>query len=395
MVPNQKVLEKTCEQLRLERPSVSQIDTLRVMAMLGVFLHHLWKGIMVTLGGPVESGLDAVFGAASDGVVFFNIISGFLLALPYLGPASRPFPGYGNFLGKRLLRIIPSYYLALVAFSLGNMLVFGVPLYSALSTLLIHLSFINSLDYQMMLTNFSAFWYLGMLAQFYLLFPFVLRLFLRIGAARAALLILGSCWGAWFLLASISGAVPVAGAAESLFHFNLPGRLPEFAVGMWLASVWNESAFASSRRFSLNFDRPFFLLLIAMALYVVSAAPFIDKMELPLLHIFHVSACVVLLMALFVWTPFAAAGRSRLIRELSAVSYAIYIVHQPIFSYLGIIPGRVPSTLGEFAGRLAILFPIAYLAAKALNLTAEWMVRKIRCWGKCSPVPGVSGTEAR
>lgn len=106
--------------------SISQIHTVRVVAMLGVFLHHLWNTVILTPTGPFQWGLDVLFDTASDGVILFNMLSGFLLALPYLGPERRPFVGYRIFLHRRFLRIVPPYFLALVLFSLANVLVFGI-----------------------------------------------------------------------------------------------------------------------------------------------------------------------------------------------------------------------------------------------------------------------------
>ena len=228
----------------LKRVAIPQLDTIRVLAMLAIFFHHLWKTVIPTPQDALERILNPLFSAASDGVVLFNIISGFLLALPHLGPAHRPFAGYRYFMQKRFLRIIPPYYLALLFFTLANIVHFDYPLRPAFEMLLQHLLFVNSLDYSNMYSNFSHFWYLGQLAQFYLLFPVILGLFIRLGPIRASLSIIALCWGGWLLYAWCFPAPPHAlpDFAENLMHFNLPGRLPEFAIGMWLASLPNPGA---------------------------------------------------------------------------------------------------------------------------------------------------------
>jgi peptidoglycan/LPS O-acetylase OafA/YrhL len=103
-----------------KRFPLPQLDTIRVLAMLSIFLHHLWKTVFTNPEGIYQQILDPVFSTASDGVILFNIISGFLLAKPHLGPEQRPSMGYGDFLRKRFLRIIPAYYLALLVFTLVN-----------------------------------------------------------------------------------------------------------------------------------------------------------------------------------------------------------------------------------------------------------------------------------
>jgi peptidoglycan/LPS O-acetylase OafA/YrhL len=207
----------------------------------------------------------------------------------------------------------------------------------ALDTLLQHLLFINSLNYSNMFLNISHFWYLGLLAQFYLIFPFALGLFLRIGAARAALWIIAVCWGSWMILAwyfpTTDAAYP--GMAENLMHFNLPGRLPEFAIGMWLASLWNPSG-VPIRVPVLK--RSFSLFAAAMVIYIIAGTPFSSDMSLPLIHICHVAISGVLSLILLVWPPVARAGKSAFLKAIAEQSYAIYIVHHPLFSYIGVMP---------------------------------------------------------
>lgn len=357
----------------LKRPAIPQLDTIRVVAMLGIFLHHLWKTVIVYPDGPLQNLLDPVFSSASDGVVLFNIMSGFLLAIPYLGPERQHFPGYRFFLQKRFLRIIPTYYLALPVFTLVNILYLAYPLLPALDMLLKHLLFVNSLDYFNMSGNFAHLWYLSQLAQFYLLFPFFLGFFIRFGPRRAALALIASCWTAWIFLAwyfpSPPGLPP--NFAENLMHFNLPGRLPEFAIGMWLASLWNPSA---SVRWNI-FDRHFSIFAGAMALYFIAGAALPTHMNLPFAHIFHVSLSLIFFLILFVWPPAAKVGHSAVLRHFAQLSYAIYIVHYPIFSYVGVKPSTVTHSLENFVILTAVLLPLSYLGARILELFSALIVK--------------------
>jgi peptidoglycan/LPS O-acetylase OafA/YrhL len=358
----------------LKRSAIPQLDTIRVLAMLGIFLHHLWKTVIVSPQGMLQKTLDPLFSSASDGVVIFNIISGFLLAMPYLGPEHRPFPGYRYFLQKRFLRIIPPYYLALLVFTLANIIHFAYPLGPAFNMLLQHLLFVNSLDYSNMLSNFSPFWYLGQLAQFYLLFPVILGIFTRFGPRRAALSIVALCWGAWIFLAWYFPAVPGSypNTAENLMHFNLPGRLPEFAVGMWLASLWNPSA-ASVRR--SIFERSFSIFTGAMVFYFLAGLVLSPTMSLPFIHIFHVALSLIFFLILFVWTPAARAGEFATLKHFAELSYSIYIVHHPIFSYVGVMPSSVTHTVWNFVILAAVLLPLSYLAARVLELLSTWIIK--------------------
>ncbi len=361
----------------LKRITIPQLDTIRVLAMLAIFLHHLWKTVILTPQDTLQRILDPVFSTASDGVVLFNIISGFLLALPHLGPEHHPFPGYRFFIQKRFLRIIPPYYLALLLFTLANIVHFDYPLRPAFEMLLEQMLFINSLDYSNMYSNFAHFWYLGQLAQFYLLFPVILSLFIRIGPTRAALAIVALCWGGWLLYAWTFPAPPNAPPdfAENLMHFNLPGRLPEFAIGMWLASLPNPDANSAPPSI---FKTPFALFASVMVLYLVVGAPFVSDMNLPFLHIFHVALSLALFLFLLSWTPAAKMGESAMVKHFGQHSYTLYIVHYPLFSYLGVMPSKVTHTPANFAILAVLLLPLCYLAATVVDLVSSVIVKRLK-----------------
>ncbi len=353
--------------------SFPQLDLIRVVAMLGIFSHHLWKTVIQNPQGPFESALDILFSAASDGVILFNFLSGFLLAMPHMGQEPSTLGGYGAFLKKRFLRIIPPYYLALFFFSVANIVEFGFPLPRALDVLLQHLLFINSLNYSNMYLNFSHFWYLGLLAQFYLAFPLLLRFLLWAGPGKATLWIISLCWGGWLLFTWCFPATgPEPGTAENLLRFNLPGRLPEFAIGMWLASLWSARCGSTPKRILVS---PIFFA-AAMVLCGIAGALFLFSMNLPLIHIQHVFFSLILFVALLLWAPAARAGRSFFVRNLSGQSYTIYIAHHPLFSYLGVTPSTVAHTTGNFAILTAILLPISYVTAVALNLLSAAIVKR-------------------
>jgi peptidoglycan/LPS O-acetylase OafA/YrhL len=372
---------------RSKRPSIPQLETIRALAMLSIFLHHLWKTVIVTPQGTIQKILDPVFSSASDGVILFNIISGFLLAMPHLGPEPRPFIGYGQFLRKRFLRIIPPYYLALFIFTLVNILHFSYPLEPAGDMLLQHLLFVNSLNYSNMLTNFSPFWYLGQLAQYYIVFPLILRLFMRISPGKAALSISVSCWGGWMLLAWFFPESPggYPSFSENLMHFNLPGRLPEFAIGMWLASQWNPSASSTSRSL---FIRPFSLFTAAMSLYLLVGMPFLSIMNLPFIHVYHVALGLIFFLVLFSWSFAARVGETSVVKDIAEHSYSLYIVHHPFFSYAGVMPSTVAHTVGNFGLLTLWLLPLCYLAARILDLLSTVIVKNFSV-RTVAPEPGI------
>ena len=361
----------------LKRVAIPQLDTIRVLAMLGnLFSPPLENGHpdpAGRFGEDFEPAIQRRIGRRRP----LHMISGFLLALPHLGPERCPFAGYRFFMQKRFFRIIPPYYLALLLFTLANIVHFDYPLRPAFEMLLQHLLFINSLDYSNMYSNFAHFWYLGQLAQFYLLFPVILHLFIKIGPTRAALSIIALSWGGWLVYAWCFPAPPHAPPdfAENLMHFNLPGRLPEFAIGMWLASLPNPGANGVT---TSSFQNPFSIFSAVMVLYIVVGAPFVSDMNLPSIHIYHVGLSLALFLFLLIWTPAARMGESALVKNFGEHSYTLYIVHYPLFSYLGVMPSKVTHTPENFAILALWLLPLCYLAARVVDLASAAVVNRFR-----------------
>ena len=99
-------------------PVFPVLDTMRAVGALAVFTTHAayWAGAYIGHGvwGSVLARLDV-------GVAIFFVLSGFLLARPYLARAvdERPPPGLGHYYWKRALRILPLYVVtALLALAL-------------------------------------------------------------------------------------------------------------------------------------------------------------------------------------------------------------------------------------------------------------------------------------
>lgn len=87
-------------------------DGLRAIAALGVLLCHV--GLQSGFVGR-HKGLGPWISRADVGVALFFVLSGFLLYRPFIAARldRKPGPGVRKYLRKRLLRILPAYWLAL------------------------------------------------------------------------------------------------------------------------------------------------------------------------------------------------------------------------------------------------------------------------------------------
>jgi peptidoglycan/LPS O-acetylase OafA/YrhL len=96
------------------KPRLAGVDGLRGGAAVGVVVLHVWMFTGARdPGQPVV--LDRVIGELRLGVVYFFVLSGFLLARPWLRAAldGAPSPRLRRYAAMRAARIVPAYWLAL------------------------------------------------------------------------------------------------------------------------------------------------------------------------------------------------------------------------------------------------------------------------------------------
>ncbi len=355
------------------RFSVPQVDTVRVLAMAGIFMHHLWGADGG--GGAIQNTIGLICYLGQFGVILFNIITGFVLALPYLGYEQRSVPQYLQFIKRRFLRIVPVYYLALFLFTGLNLLIFTPSEYaSTFWRLTGNILFLQALDPSSLSTNMAAYWYLTLLTEFYLLFPLLLRFFQSFKPGPACIFLCLSCWGGLAMIDVLSQSSRFFSAlAGSMIYFNLPARLPEFAIGMWLAQAWKPGALRSR---GLPIDTSFLRFAFALLLFVVLCAPWIPKAPQSIGFIFEVSGSFILFIALFLTPAAARFGTSAMVRSVSAASYGIYLTHQPLFSYSNFFLGGNISSPSAFGLAAIILGPIAYLLARGLEILSTTLIRR-------------------
>jgi peptidoglycan/LPS O-acetylase OafA/YrhL len=91
------------------------LDGLRGLAALGVLTLHVWMFTVQGAHGRDEL-VSLLTGELRLGVVLFFVLSGYLLAGPWVASAleDRPMPRLGRFAVKRAARIVPAYWVAVL-----------------------------------------------------------------------------------------------------------------------------------------------------------------------------------------------------------------------------------------------------------------------------------------
>lgn len=238
---------------------VPAIDGFRGTSALLVAIFHCWLYTDPPLdGGP----LRALIVAGGLGVDFFFVISGFVLFLPVVR-RDGAFGSLGSYVVRRVARIVPAYYVALVVQAAATPVLtrFASPFSSAGGwvVLLIHFLFLQhsaprwllrQFDFQASVMGFGvngALWSLSIEAIFYAFLPLVAGLFFR--HPRGGLLVGVGAALAWrglaFHLPSLAAAVgagnAVGGNAPRLLE-QFPGYLGHFAFGMAAAFLYVQGA---------------------------------------------------------------------------------------------------------------------------------------------------------
>ena len=187
--------------------------------------------------GQINHGwTGAVLSRLDFGVTLFFILSGFLLSRPFFLAQVRdePHPSWRHYLWKRALRILPLYWVVVVA----AMLLDPANDDATWEDWVTHLSLTQLYRQDLLASSLTQMWSLCTEVAFYLMLPlFVLaltwhrqgsRLDLRQVVLRAGVLtVIGVGWQAYW------GTVP---GLEGHYAQWLPGLLPWFLVGMVFAA---------------------------------------------------------------------------------------------------------------------------------------------------------------
>lgn len=352
---------------------VTQIEAIRVLAMAGIFFYHLWS--VLPEGGvknPFGPLLGAILAQGYLGVVVFNAITGFVLTLPHAGPDGKPGMPVATFFRRRFGRIVPQYYVSLGLWTVVALLAGSMPLMALAACVAEKLIFVQTFDPQRFFSLVPALWWMGLLAQFYLFFPLVLRLFDRWGTGATTVFFLVVCWGLWYGLSLAAKTHTTAGLFDYMLYFNLPYRLPEFVLGMAFARIWKERTATGElpRGWGLGFG------ILAAGGLALSIA-FKDALPMPFAHILLTATCIGVAGSLFTCPAMARWGARPRITAAAAASYSFYLLHQPLLGYgADLIRSRMaPFTAMIVLGLVSL--PLSYaLAVLQDRIVAVFQTKK-------------------
>lgn len=395
-----------------QKNSIAVLDGVRAVACLLVIVYHIHYLISLdyNLTDAVGKPATNLLLSGWSGVTLFFVLSGFLLFMPYVKAViwKDEWPSARLFYLKRMLRILPGYYLALFALILltnpeylrfDHLKLFGVFLGLLMDAPATHMK-IN-----------GPFWTLAVEWQYYLILPWLALIFgwfarggktpglrlRRLVYCLAAMILWGIITryiGRYYFTFHPYDSFLVSRQVMNkflLFTYGTTGKYYEdFGVGMLLCTIYIYTRSASPdhpwSRFIHRYSGWFWGagILILLFLSIRSAFPMFSSLGLSLaehngLNEFSYSVGFGLCILVLLHGPgsFRHLLDGPKMRWVGMISYSLYIWHIPIFSFLRVrilplLPHQ-PMLVYALYWLVAalIIFPFCYLVYRFVE--RPWM----------------------
>jgi peptidoglycan/LPS O-acetylase OafA/YrhL len=351
------------------------VHSMRGLAAISVLLYHaLFKAYLIF---RPDNPLTPYAAHLDIGVSLFFLISGFVLYRPMVAGRLAGEPpidadAYGR---RRIRRILPGYWVALVVAGLAGASYAGYPEIFSAQGIPAYFGFLQIYSPDTAGGGINVAWTLCVEVTFYAFLPLwalAVRRIARNGGLRSELVALGCLFAAsfaWQLFAVHSTNVNMFGLSAARWIEPLPNFLDQFAAGMALAvaSVHFDRR-GATRIVRLVHRRPVVCWLMAAIAYwalstrlgLVASAR--DNLT-PFRYLARHELNTVVALALLVPAVFAGSGHGGLARRvlrlpafafLGTVSYGIYLYHVPVLMRLAKWWG-VPQTPASLALWLSVV----------------------------------------
>ncbi|WP_423408376.1 acyltransferase family protein [Heyndrickxia sp. MSNUG] len=357
---------------------IKELDSLRGIAALTVIITHC-IGILTIIPQSLNITPLHFFWAGHEAVIFFFILSGFVLSLPILS-GNKEF-NYGEFIVKRMFRIyIP--YLAAISFTFVCYAFFHDKTAEGLSIMFgtmwdEKLTVKTVLEHVLLIGNFptseynTVIWSLVHEMRISFFFPLIVIFVIKVNWKWS----MGLC----FVLSGVLGVSHIL-SLETVNgyrngYFDTVHYTAMFIIGVLLAKQ-KDSLTASLR--SLGKNKRVLLLIGAFIMYtyshLLSALP---------TNIIGAEWGITVGASLFILLALSSKGFSivlshRVLVILGELSYSLYLVHIPvIFSSFYLLSGVLP-TWGIFSIALPLTLLFAFLCRKYIELPSAKLGRKVK-----------------
>ncbi|MBT1163066.1 acyltransferase family protein [Bifidobacterium felsineum] len=314
------------------------IDGLRALAILGVVAYHTRPSLL--RGGFL-------------GVTIFFVISGFLITRSITGELNRTGSiSYGTYLAKRLKRLVPPTVVIIAITALAAYLTSPSLLPKAQADALPSLFFVSNWGNIFRHVSYFAaaglpsplthLWFLGVLMQFYILWPLVLLAFRRAKLQRKARL---GIVAALTLVSTLAMALLFdPNATGSRSYYGLDTRAAELLSGALLAmlitgkqrsSEGSNPTYSRKQPYHLGFGDA--LALVPLVLLIVAFAAVKSSWIVLYRGGYLIVALLTALLLAAAIVPGNMVGQALSARPLKYIgsrSFSLYLVHYPMLEMM-------------------------------------------------------------
>ncbi len=322
------------------------LDVFKGLAILSVILYH---AKILTYGYL--------------GVDIFFVIGGYLITKSLISSIEKDKFSYIDFVSRRLVRLWPlAIIISIVSFVIGYYVMlpsaFKNTCYSAIGTCTFTnniIQYITSGSYWVVINEFKPLmhtWYLGILFQFYLLYPFVFifsRHFSR-NYVRTSIIIL--------MIISILSLTTyiLPNEDESINFYLLHARLYELVIGGLVALTYSKLMHKVSNNILPILLCLFFILLCINDTYDITKARLLFTVILTVVIILYSEGNIIQL-------PYTNGGGMflKFVASLGIASYSLYLWHQVILAFYRYII-NYELNIGAYILTIGLSLLIGYLS---------------------------------
>jgi len=366
----------------MSRPNedISALTGLRGFATLWVVAYHFWEFLGFPRLQPAGFDASPLLDNAYFAVDIFFVLSGFLVARPFLRAAlgQGSMPSYGGYLWRRVRRVIPAFW--------GNFLVLTALVWIA--TGVTPVGPIDALGHLGLLFWYTlpaggvpfnpVWWTLPIEWWAYFLLPPLALALKRVPVWLWLVAVLG------FVLWTRIGFVTHFFAGDQSFWWqaqdyrHLRARVDQFAIGL-LAAWYFERGVSerAARRIGWIGLGLFALVFVHVGWFVPR---WLHEAIRPWMYVHYtalaVSIAMVVLGIAAGWRGFARCFEGRIFMFAGTVSYSLYLWHYPVFQWLFRHAAWLDAAPAGLRGAIALIAAaivtwIAYLAFERPFLTAR------------------------
>ena len=324
---------------------IKVLDGIRALAIIIIVWFHFWQqNWLIPVIGHIS--LDFIPRYGFFFVDMMILISGFCLFIPYARSViyKEKTPSTKDFYIKRIARIFPSYYLALIIFFIFWLFQKGIFDGFFFKDTVMHLFFVHnwSIDTLINTCYNGVLWTVAIEVQFYLIFPFIAKSFMKKPIVTYIIMmvvgILGTC--------IVKSKVDLNNIAYYVNHFFT--FIPVFANGM--LACWFYILYTKKKKRTILSDLLFMIISITcIGIYIY----LVKSIGMSNVQVWQINNRILLsiLFTIFIVSTLLSFGvyqkiyDNKFMKYICVISFNLYIYHQ--FIAVKLKEFRIPYYSGD------------------------------------------------